>query len=293
MKVFISWSGDTSRQVASAFADWLPLVIQSLRPFISLDIASGQRWEEEIGSQLNTTAYGLICLTPDNLTKPWLLFEAGALSKGIEDSAARVVPLCHGLATTDIGPPLGHFQARTTERPEIYRLMKDINATTPEPLPMPVLDVAFEAHWDRLATQLAAISTVAKPASKATAKPSRTAEDMLAEILSSIRDLTQVTVRSAALPYDDRYDLRAKGPDWEKAELRAVRERAGFLLVQHALDAKMFIGPNGDIRVNFSEGQASTEAFRADLQILADASGVHIIVSDPTLTGRLHLRPKG
>lgn len=67
MKVFISWSGDTSRQVAEALRDWLPDVIQQLEPFLSSkDIASGLKWQDEISSKLDETTFGVICLTKDN-----------------------------------------------------------------------------------------------------------------------------------------------------------------------------------------------------------------------------------
>src|SRR3954469_2311912 len=80
MKIFLSWSGKTSREVAQAFHDWLPFVIQAVKPFISTgDIDKGKRWTDVLASELNETGYGILIVTPDNLDKPWLHFEAGAI----------------------------------------------------------------------------------------------------------------------------------------------------------------------------------------------------------------------
>src|SRR5882757_2256316 len=73
MKVFLSWSGRTSREVAQAFHDWLPFVIQAVRPFISTgDIDKGKRWNDALSTELAETAYGILIITPDNYDKPWL-----------------------------------------------------------------------------------------------------------------------------------------------------------------------------------------------------------------------------
>lgn len=91
MKVFISWSGDLSHAMAQALADWMPNVIQAVKPFLSSEaIQKGARWFEQIGGQLEETHFGVLCLTRSNLNAPWILFEAGALSKQLE--IARVAP---------------------------------------------------------------------------------------------------------------------------------------------------------------------------------------------------------
>jgi hypothetical protein len=104
VKVFISWSGQKSREVAVALRDWLPLVINSVEPFVSSeDINAGTRWQGEIAGALQTTNFGLVCVTRENHGAPWLNFEAGALAKAVDSS--RVVPLAIDLKPSDIENP--------------------------------------------------------------------------------------------------------------------------------------------------------------------------------------------
>ncbi len=82
MDVFITWSGDTSRRIAAVLREWLPNIMQAVKPFMSEeDIRKGRRWFEEIGAKLSKTEFGILCLTHDNTRSPWIHFEAGALSK--------------------------------------------------------------------------------------------------------------------------------------------------------------------------------------------------------------------
>jgi hypothetical protein len=52
MKVFVSWSGDHSRQLAEAIHEWLPNVMQFTKPFFTpTDIDKGARWHNEISKE--------------------------------------------------------------------------------------------------------------------------------------------------------------------------------------------------------------------------------------------------
>jgi hypothetical protein len=89
MEVFISWSGPRSGAVATALKGWLPLVVNALKPWLSsADIDKGARWGKEIAEHLQTAKAGIICLTPSNTRSDWLLFEAGALSKTVDNTSS-------------------------------------------------------------------------------------------------------------------------------------------------------------------------------------------------------------
>src|SRR5258708_35734875 len=88
--VFISWSGERSKHAAEALRKWLPIVLQAAKPGISSsDIDKGSRGLDEVGKALEGMKVGIICLTPENLTAEWILYEAGALSKTL-DAKTRV-----------------------------------------------------------------------------------------------------------------------------------------------------------------------------------------------------------
>ena len=47
----------------------------------SADIDKGDRWGAALAHQLDEATFGIICLTRENLGRPWILIEAGAMSK--------------------------------------------------------------------------------------------------------------------------------------------------------------------------------------------------------------------
>src|SRR5687768_2392089 len=105
MRVYLAWAGDTSRQLAEAFGNWLPRIMQHIQTFYSpLDIEKGTRWASEISAMLETCNAGLIFITPDNTQRPWIHFEAGALSKAV--NASRVCPILFGLHRGQLDYPL-------------------------------------------------------------------------------------------------------------------------------------------------------------------------------------------
>lgn len=102
MKVFISWSGSgsPSHQVALILREWLPSVVQAVKPFVSSeDIDKGARGLPAIEAELQDSSCGIICVTRANYERPWLNFEAGALSKQVDEATTRVMPLLIDITT--------------------------------------------------------------------------------------------------------------------------------------------------------------------------------------------------
>ena len=153
MKVFISWSGEKSQAVAEALRNWLPNVIQGLQRWMSAnDVDKGARWATDVATQLEQTRVGIICLTRDNLDSSWLLFEAGALSKTLEQTS--VCPYLVDVEPSDIKGPLFQFQATRAEKEDTRKLIQTVNrAQGEQALPEERINNAFEKWWPDLEHQ--------------------------------------------------------------------------------------------------------------------------------------------
>src|SRR5450432_327183 len=78
--VFISWGGNRSLHIAKALHETLDLMIDDAHPWRSDEgIRTGEAWFPAIVAALQEAKIGIICLTPESLSKPWLNFEAGAI----------------------------------------------------------------------------------------------------------------------------------------------------------------------------------------------------------------------
>lgn len=198
--VFISWSGERSEKVALALHDWLPTVIQLAKPWMSkVDIETGSRSLEEIGKALETMSIGILCLTPENADKPWIHFEAGALSKTYSENM-RVCPYTFGeLEPQDVKFPLGIFQGVNTDRGGTQKMVLSVNRALGASIPDDAVAMWFERAWPDLEKKLDAI-----PPMKLAAAPQRSEKEMFAQIL----ELIQVGAVNNARAVDEIRGLR-------------------------------------------------------------------------------------
>jgi len=173
--------------------DWLPAALQYVKPYFSQDdVEKGAMWYSEVAKELESSNVGIICLTQENAQAPWILFEAGALSKYLEK--ARVCTLLFDLDAADVKGPLTSFQATKFAREDFKHLVATINNTAGDAKLQPtVLDNVFDKWWPDLEKQVAEIIRTYERGTKRQTRPER---DILGEIL----DLTRKSAERAHNP---------------------------------------------------------------------------------------------
>ncbi|MCA1709910.1 MAG: toll/interleukin-1 receptor domain-containing protein [Actinobacteria bacterium] len=183
LRVFISWSGERSKGLAIAFRDWLPLVLHYVEPWLSeADIEGGERWAQSVAKELAASNFGIVCATSENVNSPWVLFEAGALTKSLETS--RVIPLLLDLEFSDISGPLAQFQAKKLTRSGIGEVIHSLQASADHPVPEERAKQLFEALWPEFEKRLGEI-----PDRAPTERHVRPQHEVLEELVASVRAL--------------------------------------------------------------------------------------------------------
>jgi len=184
MKVFISWSGDRSKISAQHLRDWLPSVLQTVKPYFTpSDVEKGARWNTEIAKELEESAIGIFCLTRESLASQWLMFEAGAISKIV--GSAHVCPILFGLTASDVSGPLSQFQATPFDKEEMSKLVKTINDQCSDAkLDDDIRNAVFEKWWPELEE---GVTKAMEEHSVAAPEEVRSDRDILNEILSLAR----------------------------------------------------------------------------------------------------------
>lgn len=183
MKIFISWSGERSHLLAQALYDWLPLVLHYVKPWLSeADVAAGERWAQAVAQELESSNFGIICVTPENMGSPWVLFEAGALAKSMQ--GAKVIPLLFKLEFSDISGPLAQFQAKKFVKSGVVEVVNSINQSSDQPVLEDRARQLFAALWPELENKIQAISDEAP-----TEKHMRPSHEILEELVTGVRGL--------------------------------------------------------------------------------------------------------
>lgn len=127
---------------------------------------------------------GIICVTPDNQLEPWIHFEAGALSRLVNEGL--VCPYLIGMQPADLAAtPLAGFQAKVADRVGTLALIRTLNEALGDAArPRENLERAFDRFWPDLAHTLSNLPKAKSPAR-------RPADAMTADILELVRDIAR------------------------------------------------------------------------------------------------------
>ena len=184
VKVFVSWSGPRSKKLAQAVRDWIPLVLHFVEPWMSdKDISAGERWSQSVGKQLESCNFGIMCITRENMSSQWVLFEAGSLAKSLSDS--KVIPLLLDVDYSEISGPLAQFQAKKADRDGMRDVIESVNRTAGEIVPQAQADKLFAALWPDFEDQLGQIPSDTGTA----AAPARSQHEILEDLVAGVRTM--------------------------------------------------------------------------------------------------------
>src|SRR5262245_26090588 len=118
-------------------------------------------------------------LTPENITRQWIMFEAGAIARGV--SKDRVCPILFGIKKSALKGPLQFRQSVEFTEGDFRKLLKTINNGR---IGETDLNVIFNTWWPSLKQSIDAINAAPQPVLK---EPSD--NELLQEILGVTRNL--------------------------------------------------------------------------------------------------------
>jgi len=165
---------------------------QHIKPYMSEeDTEKGAHWSSDIRTELETTDYGIVVLTPENTTSIWLHFEAGAIAKSVAEG--KLAPVLFGLKQSDVPHPLALFQTTAFNHEDMLRLARSINlATAEQARDDRELERLFKHLWpdfqDKVQPHLESLKRIHPVAGQEASET----EKILQEVLLLVRQQTRV-----------------------------------------------------------------------------------------------------
>ncbi len=186
MKVFLSWSGERSRQAAEVFEDYLPKIFPNCEVFHSPEIEKGAEWFSEIMEGLRESNVGVIFLTKENISSDWVLFETGAMAIGLGDEESRACPFLLDYKTTDVSGPIAELELTENSKEDIRRLIETINNFSKSGYSSQDLEEVFETWWPKIEEGL---NSIEEMTDEERDEEERDSHEMLEEVLRRVRNL--------------------------------------------------------------------------------------------------------
>jgi hypothetical protein len=211
--------------------------------FSASDIAAGSRWSVLLNEELGTTDYGVIVVTRESMSSPWLSFEAGAIGKSI--TQGRVCPYLVDVEIAELRGPLSQFQAKVADEAGTWDLVQSINVFNPDdPLSEGQLRSYFDAFWPRLGQSIEQVRLEHQ------ALP----DDIRARLLEilppsfyRIEEIEAVVLFAGVSPWEINFNQAATHVWREAVRVAAAQRRLGNLVAM-AVEQKPAVGvPLADV----------------------------------------------
>lgn len=161
MKVFFSYSGVRSKNIAQAFSDLLKNIYPDIEVFgMHTDIAVGDDWRKSLENAGSGSDLAIVFLTRENMDKPWINFEMGYL----RDKEKHIIPFLADFPPSDLSGPLSQFQAVTPKKDDVYKVLTHLNKISEYAnLDESILKDVFDRNWSVFHKRASEILKVSKP----------------------------------------------------------------------------------------------------------------------------------
>jgi hypothetical protein len=128
LKIFISWSGTLSENVAKVWHGLIKECFDNSTPFMSqYDIGLGTRGLNTIANELKGTVFGLVIVTRANQDSQWLHYESGALTKDFDNPRTKLIPVLVDFESPGgLSGPLSAFQATLLNYDSVVMILTEI-----------------------------------------------------------------------------------------------------------------------------------------------------------------------
>ncbi len=150
---------------------------------------------------LNRATYGVLCITPDNCSNPWVLFEAGAIGARVGN---LVCPLVFGMEIDALRYPIRRYQAKPLDKGGVWEMLVAIHGSIDQKLlDAGRLERSFAAHWPAFekAISMVTTETQAPPVSEPTP------EDLLSELLQGVKSIRNSLEQGGFVPLQTIVDV--------------------------------------------------------------------------------------
>jgi len=155
--VFISWSKEPAGEIAKKVQYLLGKIFPdpTIKFFVSKaecgGIRGGDKGRNILDVELEQSNFGILILTENNFERPWIMFEAGALSK--DSKISKVVPICFKRDKTKIENPIEVFNRVKYDKDDfleslIYQIEKVRYEKEPSPQQKENLSKSLNDYWE-------------------------------------------------------------------------------------------------------------------------------------------------